>query len=284
MLLHLRIFESKRKDDFPTTRISLRMFSSCSPRLYCATPLKRNAEVSLESRHVHHLRVVLRKPRDAEVFLFNERDGEWRARLTCLSRKQGRARISECVRESHTEDGPWVLFSPPKGARLGFLVEKAVELGSRCLWPVGLARSERRVGLSASLKARAVSATEQSGRLSIPEMFSFCDVFAALRNWPEERRLLLCAETGKAQPLSAVLQDIAATHTREIAFLVGPAGGFETHEMTSIADFPFVTRVSLGPLLLRVETAVLSALAMWRGVCDDGRTRPFSPFPSSRRP
>jgi len=233
-------------------------------RLYVPDDLAAGGAVALAPGQAHYLRTVLRLGVGAEVALFNGRDGEWRARVERLAK--GGAELATGERIRLQEDGPdlWLVFAPIKRARIDFVAEKATELGAAALWPVFTRRTAVARVNRDRLRANAVEAAEQCGRLSVPEIFEPVDLWAAMESWPTERALLLCDETGAGRPVARALA--GADRAAPWAALVGPEGGFDASELDALRKLPFVTAVDLGPLTLRADTAALAVFACWQAL------------------
>ena len=240
------------------------------PRLSVATSLAPGAEVELEAGQAHYLRSVLRLGPGAAVAVFNEADGEWLCRVAKIGKNGARLTVERQSRQPAPEDGRdlWLVFAPIKRARLDWLVEKATELGVSVLLPVWTARTQvERVNLE-RLRAHAIEAAEQSERLSIPELRSPEQLEQILAGWPADRRLIFCDESGVGEPLG----DVAARFSPgPAALLVGPEGGFDQRELDAIGKLSFVTRIGLGPRVLRAETAALAAVAVFQAIAGDWR-------------
>ena len=237
-------------------------------RLYVPQPLVEGAAVALEAAQAHRLRHVLRLGAGAPVAAFNERDGEWLCRLV-EEGKRGAAVIPEQRRRAaETELDLWLLFAPIKRARLDWLIEKATELGATALLPVWTARTQPERLNPERLRAVAIAAAEQSERLSVPEIGAPEPLDKVLAGWPAERRLVVCDETGGGVPIAASLADF---HEDPAALLIGPEGGFTETELDALGKLPIVTRVGLGPRVLRAETAAVAALAVFQAIAGDWR-------------
>jgi 16S rRNA (uracil1498-N3)-methyltransferase len=157
----------------------------------------------------------------------------------------------------------WLVFAPVKKTPADYLVQKAAELGVSVLQPVHTRRTiVTRVNLE-RMVANAVEAAEQSERLDVPQVRAALDFDKLLAAWPKERRLYFCDEGGDAKPLAQVAQPGPA------AILTGPEGGFDPAERDALRALPFVTPVTLGPRILRADTAALAALAVWQSVAGD---------------
>lgn len=255
-------------------------------RLHVEEDLASGATVGLDHARAHFLRSVLRLGRGAMLVLFNGRDGEWLARLDGIGKGWASLAVERQLRAQTTEPDLWLLFAPIKRARIDFLAEKATELGVSRLQPVFTKRTAVSRVNTERLAANAREAAEQCERLTLPEVLPPKDLFAAMADWPEGRRLLVCAESGPARPIGEALAEAAAKAAdggsengsvdRSIkwAIMSGPEGGLEKSELDALIELPFVTLVGLGPRVLRADTAALAALACWQSVLGDGGRRP----------
>lgn len=238
-------------------------------RLYIAAPLTAGGAASLDDAQAHRLRNVLRLAPSAAVAAFNPRDGEYLCRILELSRGGGRLEAIEMLRAPAPEPDLWLAFAPIKRARLDWLVEKATELGVAALLPVWTARTQpERINIG-RLAAHATAAAEQSERLSVPEICEAQPLDRLIADWPGGRRLLVCDETGAGAPIAAALAGFASDGPA--ALLVGPEGGLAETELDALRKLPFVINVSLGPRVLRAETAAVAALAVFQAVAGDWR-------------
>ena len=235
-------------------------------RLYVDSPLAEGQAVGLDHERAHFLRHVLRLDKGDAVAVFNGRDGEWLAAIDGFGK--GWCSLAVAEQRRPQADGPdlWLLFAPIKRGRIDFVAEKASELGVSRLWPVFTRRTDpSRVNLE-RLRANAIEAAEQCERLTVPDLAEPVPLARALADWPEGRRLYLCAETGQARPIAAAVQDGGPGPA---AVLVGPEGGFAQSELDEVSKLPFVVPVGLGPRILRADTAVVAALACWQALAGD---------------
>jgi 16S rRNA (uracil1498-N3)-methyltransferase len=252
------------------------MAARIETRLYLDEDLGEGRTLGLDHARAHFLRSVLRLSRGAELALFNGRDGEWLARLDGLGKGWASLAVERRLREQDTTPDLWLVFAPIKRARLDFLVEKATELGVARLQPVMTRYTAVSRVNTERLAANAREAAEQCERLSVPEVMAPKRLFDLLADWPAERRLLLCAESGEARPIAEVLSDQSAeaAESRPAAVMTGPEGGYAPAELDALRKLPFVTPIGLGPRVLRADTAALAALACWQAALGDGRQRP----------
>jgi 16S rRNA (uracil1498-N3)-methyltransferase len=161
----------------------------------------------------------------------------------------------------------WLAFAPIKKTPADYLAQKATELGVAVLQPVITNRTvARRVNLE-RMRANAIEAAEQSGRLSVPEIREPVSLDALLRSWPAGRRLLFCDEGGDAAAIANALDDVG--DWTQWGVLTGPEGGFDPQERAAIRQCAFVVPVTLGPRIMRADTAALAALSVWQAICGD---------------
>ena len=235
-------------------------------RLFVDAPLEAQARILPDTGQTHYLLHVMRARADDCVLLFNGRDGEWRTRVADVSRR-------ECVLvcESQTrvqQSGPdvWLAFAPIKKTPGEYLTQKATELGVAVMIPVITERTVARRVNAERLRANAIEASEQSERLTVPEIRDAQLLPALLDGWPSGRRLIFCDEAGDAAPIAEAL---ASAPKAEWGLLIGPEGGFAPSERDRIRGQAFVLPVSLGPRIMRADTAALAALAVWQTVLGD---------------
>jgi 16S rRNA (uracil1498-N3)-methyltransferase len=243
-------------------------------RLFVDADLCAGREVRLADERVHYLRDVLRLAPGAAVDLFNGQDGEWRAALAAVGKKQATLTVDRQLRPQAAGPDLWLVFAPIKRARIDSVVEKATELGVSALLPVVTQHVAVERVNTKRLRAIAVEAAEQCERLSVPEVREPVTLGKLSAAWPAERRLLLCAEAGEARPIAEALQSYVNEDAAPWAILIGPEGGFARSELDALVKLPFVMPVGLGPRILRADTAALAALACWQAILGDGQQRP----------
>lgn len=234
-------------------------------RLYVTGDLGIGMAVTLDEGQTHYLLHVLRAKAGNRVLLFNGRDGEWLAEIAEAGK---RGVTAACLKQTQPQaDGPdiWLAFAPVKKTPSDYLVQKAAELGVLCLQPVFTRRTIVNRINEGRMAANAIEAAEQSARLSVPEIRKGMALEKLLAAWPKERRLYFCDEGGDARPLA----EAARGASGPAAILTGPEGGFDPAEREMLRALPFVTPVTLGPRILRADTAALAALAVWQSVAGD---------------
>lgn len=237
-------------------------------RLYVDAALASGAEIACTAEQANYLVNVLRLAAGAEILVFNGHDGEWRARLAEVAKRRC---TLECLALARPQqDGPDVhyLFAPLKHARLDYMVQKATEMGAAHLQPVLTRRTVvSRVNLG-RMRANAIEAAEQCGVLRVPSVGEPAKLAALLDAWDPARRLIFCDEGASlANPLAA-LSGVAAG---PLAVLVGPEGGFDPAERSLLHEKPFAVAISLGPRIMRADTAAVAALALINAALGDWR-------------
>jgi 16S rRNA (uracil1498-N3)-methyltransferase len=240
-----------------------------SPRLCVEASLSEGARVALSPEQANYLLNVLRLREGARVLVFNGRDGEFAASLESASRKRASLVVGAQLRRQEYAPDIDYLFAPLKHARLDYMAQKAVEMGARRLRPVMTRRTQAsRINLD-RLRANAQEAAEQCGVIWLPEIVADEPLEKALEHWPAERLLIFCDEDApQANPVSA-LEGVAAP--AGLALLIGPEGGFDEAERAAIMRLPKVLRLSLGPRILRADTAAVAALALIQAKLGDWR-------------
>lgn len=238
-------------------------------RLYVTDDLNEGGAATLDAKQSHYLKSVMRLAPGDEVLVFNGRDGEWRARIEDLAKKGGALAPVGRTREQAGGPDLWLAFAPAKRGAPELVARAATELGVSALQPVATRRTVVGRLNAARLRANAVEAAEQCGRLDVPAVLEPIGLDALLADWPPGRRLMVCDETGAGPPVAAALA--AADRAAPWAVLVGPEGGFDPGELDALGKHPIVTKVGLGPRILRAETAAIAALACWQALVGDWR-------------
>lgn len=239
-----------------------------SPRLFVDMPLAASQEVALAPEQAHYLRHVMRLGDGATVLAFNGRDGEWLGLISASGKRGAALRLEQQIRAQPETFGPTYAFAPLKQARLDYMVQKAVEMGVSRLSPVLTQFTQvNRMNMD-RMRANAIEAAEQCGILSLPTV----DEALSLQKWlaalPEEKTIVFCDEDSAAKSPLAALQGVKA---RELCVLVGPEGGFSEEERRTLLARANVVQLSLGPRILRADTAAVAALALVQTVCGDWR-------------
>ena len=245
-------------------------YDFAAPRLYLDAPLAVGIEVTLDKPQQNYLCNVLRLSEGDAVAVFNGRDGEWHAALHAASRRQMALRMVTPLRPQTGAGDLHYIFAPLKHARLDYMVQKAVEMGASVLRPVTTRRTQAHRVNEERMRANVIEATEQCGILAIPDVWPASTLDATLATWPAERLLVFCDENAAPGDGVALLRTHRAS---SLAVLVGPEGGFDPHEREAILAVPDVARVSLGPRILRADTAAVAALALVQATLGDWRIK-----------
>ena len=234
------------------------------PRLFVRQPLGEGAPVELDAGQANYLGNVMRLGPGAELLVFDGRSGEWLARVAEASKKRMTLTVERQTREAEEIPDVWLAFAPVKRAQTDWLVEKATELGAARLVPVMTQRTvAERVRLE-RLEAIAIEAAEQCGRTRLPEIAEPVALARLLDERDPARTLYFADETGGA-PVAAALKPGAAM------ILIGPEGGFTDQERAAVRTAPGAVAISLGPRILRAETAALAALSAYMALAGDWR-------------
>ncbi len=226
------------------------------PRLHLTERLSVGTSIELDRTQAHYVLDVMRKKVGDQVRLFNGDDGEWLATIAAAARKRCQLVVAQQLRAQEEAPGPILLFAPIKKARMEMLVEKATELGVGKLIPVRTRRAIVDKVNTARLRAIAIEAAEQCERMTLPEICELQSLETVLQHWPHDHRLHVADETGNGRPLFEALGP-----QRPAAFLIGPEGGFDLEELERLDTYQQVVKVSLGPNILRAETAGIAVLA-----------------------
>ncbi len=236
-------------------------------RLFVPDPLADGALVALADGQAHYLRDVMRQRAGGEVLLFNGRDGEWRATIATAERRAVSLSVEALTRPQVVLRDLELIVALVKRARLETIVEKATELGaSRIRLAVTQFTQAERTNVE-RLTAIAIEAAEQTGRLDVPEIVAPAKLDAILNAWPVERPLIFCDEAGDAPNMAEAL-----AHPARGSILIGPEGGFSADERARIRALANVMPVSLGPRILRADTAAIAALSLWQSIAGDWRS------------
>lgn len=243
------------------------------PRLYVETGLEDGGSVQLDEAQGKYLTRVMRLGQGSDVRVFNGRDGEYRSTLESAG-KRVTLNLGIKLREQYYPPNLTLLFAPLKKARTDFVVEKATELGVRHIRPVlteytqtGRVRVDR-------LSAQAIEAAEQTERLDVPQTHDAVTLGQALADWPREQPLFFCNEAASAKPMLKRLETMTPAPA---GLLIGPEGGFSPQERNRLLSLDFVISVTLGPRILRAESAVVSALTLWQATLGDWHDNPYLP-------
>jgi 16S rRNA (uracil1498-N3)-methyltransferase len=237
-------------------------------RLFVSAALADGADVETSEEQSHFLGNVMRCKRGDRLAVFNGCDGEWEASIDALGKRETRLIVGARLRDQTAGPDLDLIVALVKRSRLETIVEKATELGVRRIRLVITERTNADHTNVARLRLIAVEAGEQCGRLEIPELLEPVKLEKVLDRWDEGRRLMFCDEAADAAPAAPVL---ASAERGAWAILIGPEGGFSVSERARVRGLSTAAPVSLGPRILRADTAAIAALALWQSVLGDWR-------------
>ena len=233
-------------------------------RLFVDHTLGKAQSVPLNKDQAHYIFSVMRKSIGETILIFDGNNGEWEASIEEISKKSG---VLFCIKQTKPQIMPpdlWLFFCPLKKVRTDFIVEKATELGVAKIIPVQTEHTNAdRIKLS-RLSAHAIEAAEQCGGTYIPKIEELQKINEVLENFPPDRRLLFCDE--KLQASEVNLENLKKG---KWAILVGPEGGFSEIERNYLKGLKFTISISLGPRILRADTAAVTAISLWQKYLGD---------------
>lgn len=233
-------------------------------RLFVEHPLGAGQSLKLDKAQAHYLFGVMRQGEGAKLAVFNGSDGEWLAEVSQAGKRAGEL---ECIAKRKEQMDPpdvWLMFAPIKKARTDFIVEKAAEMGAAKIVPVQTDFTNSERIRQDRLQAHAVEAAEQCGGTFVPEVTDLSKLSKLLDGWDATRQILFCDET-----LAGASSRLAELPAGPWAILIGPEGGFSDAERARLRALPFAHAVSLGPRILRADTAAVAAMTLWQQALGD---------------
>ena len=228
-------------------------------RLYVEHPLEPGQSCTLTREQIHYLFDVMRFSNGSALSVFNGRDGEFLAFATRTDRHGGVLSVEQQTGPLRRPPDLWLLFAPIKSARTDFIAEKAAEMGAIRILPVRTRFTNSERIRQDRLQRRVIEAVEQCGGTFVPKVGELLSIDTVLADWPADRRLLFCDEALCGSP-----GDLKSSQPGKWAILIGPEGGFSDAERAKLMELPFVERISLGPRILRADTAAVAAMALWQ--------------------
>ena len=241
------------------------------PRLFVDLPLAEGAGLALDREQVTYLVSVLRRGAGDKVVLFNGRDGAWLSEIAEASRKAARLVPVELVARQTPPSDLWYGFAPLKSARLDYMMQKATEMGAGIIQPVITRRTQVTRIKHERMRANALEAAEQCEVLSLPEIRTEISLEKLIAGWPETEgdRVLVFAD--ESAPSGSPVEALRSLADRRVGLIIGPEGGFDDEERALLLRQGFVLPVSLGPRILRADTAAVAALAVLQSIIGDWR-------------
>ena len=233
-------------------------------RLFVDHSLREAQSVPLNKDQAHYIFSVMRKRIGDSVLIFDGINGEWIASIKEISKKKG---LLFCINQTKPQILPpdlWLYFSPLKKVRTDFIIEKATELGVGKIIPVRTEHTNAdRISID-RLRAHAREAAEQCGGTYIPKIVELQKLNEVLNNFPIDRKILFCDEELKQSEVK-----LKNLEKGKWAILIGPEGGFSEIERNHLRELKFIHSISLGPRILRADTAVVTAISLWQNYLGD---------------
>lgn len=236
------------------------------PRLYCDSRLEAGHQMTLDADQSRYLIKVMRLKAGAHVRLFNGNSGEWLCTIGSATGKACAVLCEEKLAEAGILPDIDYLFAPLKSARLDYMAQKATEMGARRLRPVITEHTVVRKVNIERIAANVREAAEQCNLVCMPEVLRTEKLESVLSNWDLARRLIFCDE---AAPQTDPIEALRTIEPGPLALLIGPEGGFSAAEQESLRNLDFVTPVSLGPRIMRADTAAVAAMAIVQAIHGD---------------
>lgn len=237
-----------------------------TPRLYLEERIDVGATIELDHAHARYLLGVMRRGDGDLLRLFDDATGEYLARLAASGGGRCLATVEEKLAPREEVPDLWLCASPLQRDNFALVAEKACELGVRRFVPVEMRRSVVRKINETRLRKRMIEAAEQCERTALPELAPMTKLDRLLREWPQGRALFFADELGGESAAERF-----AAHPGPAALLIGPEGGFDDAERAAIRVLAEAQPVSLGPRILRAETAAMAATALWMALAGDWR-------------
>lgn len=242
-------------------------------RLFLENDLVSGREVDLPDNQSHYVLRVMRMSDGALVRAFNGRDGEWQCRLQVAGKRARLVPESQSRAQSGSQDLT-LLFAPIKKARTDFIVEKATELGVRTLHPVFTEYTQSHRVRTDRMRILAIEAAEQTERMDVPDIHEGATLAKVMSEWDSSKPIIFCDESADARPLHTALDSLPGAAA---GVLIGPEGGFSPRERQMLSQLDFIVPITLGPRILRAETAAVAALTLWQSQLGDWQKRPYLP-------
>ena len=235
-------------------------------RLYIKEPLAQNKIITLDEEQTHYLKNVIRATQNTPIQCFDNQTGEFSATLISLEKKQGQIQITHQLKKYTPCPDIWLLFAPLKKDKTDFVIEKATELGCRKIQPVITQYTMTKNIRLERYIAQSIEAAEQCRRTDLPEISASKELKEILRTWDKERPLFFMDESLQSKNFLTILKE---NPSNKAALLIGPEGGFSNEEQETLRSLTFAKGATLGPRILRAETAVAAALSCWQMISGD---------------
>ena len=218
----------------------------------------------IDGNQGHYLVNVLRVKVGEYVVVFNGSDGEWHGEITKVGKGKAKITLNDKIADQKNEQDIWYLYAPVKKARVDYMMQKATELGVSRISPVVTKRTNLDRIKQEKILANVIEASEQCGRMTVPKIDEMEPLEERLENWPKDRLLIFCDEAGDALPMNEIPREYD-----KWAILIGPEGGFTEEERQMVRAHENSVAISLGPRVLRADTAAVAALSLWQSLHGD---------------
>jgi len=239
-------------------------------RIFITEELSTGTQINLNKEQSHYIGTVMRHKISDALLLFNGADGEFKAEIISATKNQMTVEVKNQTRTQLSSPNLTLLYSPVKNAKNEFIVQKATEMGVKTIQPVITDNTVKEGAKSERLGLVAIEAAEQCERLDVPEVFAIEKLDKILNNY-KDHKIMFCDETGQGKPVAEALRNEGGSNW---AILIGPEGGFSARELAYLKTMNNVHPVGLGPRILRAETAIITAIALWQGAVGDFNTQP----------
>jgi len=240
-------------------------------RLYVESSLQEGIHLELEANHAHYLGQVLRLKAGDKISLFNGKDGSYLAEIRDIHKKYVQLVLHHQLNPQRNSPDVWLLSAPLKHVKSEWLVEKATELGISCFIPVKTQHTIVDKVNETRMKLAAIAASEQCERLDIPVIKTMLPLTTLLSQWDSERTLIYADESGKGEEAGKALKGLAA---KKYAVLVGCEGGFSKEELKMLESLSFAIAITMGPRIMRADTATIAALSLVQSHIGDWNDKP----------
>ena len=235
-------------------------------RIYVNEKLELNKTITLDEDQTHYLKNVVKYTTNDTLLCFDNQTGEYICQITDLAKKKTTIQVAEKIKDLYICPDIWLLFAPLKKDKTDFVIEKATELGCRKIVPTITKYTITSNVKTSRYIAQSIEAAEQCRRTDIPEITEAINIKELLQNWDNQRTLFFMDETLESKNF---LQTLKENPSEKSAILVGPEGGFSEDELSLLRSLPFCKGATLGPRILRAETAATSALSCWQLISGD---------------
>ena len=235
-------------------------------RLYTKEELIVNKTIILDENQTHYIKNVVKYTIGDDICCFDNQNGEFLCQITAINKKTTDLLVKEKLKDYTSCPDIWLLFAPLKKDKTDFVIEKATELGCRKIIPTITKYTITSNVKTSRYIAQSIEAAEQCRRTDIPEITEAINIKELLQNWDNQRTLFFMDETLESKNF---LQTLKENPTEKSAILVGPEGGFSEDELSLLRNLPFCKGATLGPRILRAETAATSALSCWQLISGD---------------